>query len=932
MTPRFGRWRSPRAAFRYLAEDAPSGYGDAADRLVLALRLFGVPLEYLGWSTMDSTDRTAHARAHSRDPLSSERARRGAPTVAHLVPEHLPNVRRALGNGPLISHTVWETDRLPGHWPALLNTVDRVVVPTEWNREVFVASGVTAPVAVVPHVVCDPVLGDLGRPLGLAHDMVVFYTIGRWDQRKVPSEVIRAYLEAFTADDPVALVVKTSPYAQYPTPDSWGRDSAISGTTMLEVARIVREFPSPAFVRVEVEDWDPAQIAGLHARGDCYVSLAHGEGWGFGAFDAAAYGNPVVMTGWGGQLDFLDGDSSFLVDYDLQAVQHWLPRSYGREQRWAVPHREHAVELLREVAGDIRAARRRAAPLRARVLDEFASSRVAATLLDVVPELDDAVEATARGRRGRARRSDDDLLLVGLVVGPWRTAYDNWVEMAERYGYRYEIVGGEVAEPYVPHATKWRVLLDYFADQPRDRVAFYLDVADGFVCDRPSIALERYRSYGTPLVFGAEANSTRKNRLDVPDPTWRYGNSGGFVGEAGVVADALRGGYGLADRERFGKVSDQHAMIEYLALPEHRHLATLDHRRVLVQNLARAPHYEEYDAHRTALNTRSKRSSTSSVHCYGDNGPGYNTFAALYGLKRVELQESGRFLTPSASSPRRAHVLTNEAIPRIAHFVFGLREEPETFHLVHYLAIMSCIEMVRPDEVYLHCHHLPRGQYWDLIEPLVRVERVQPVDAVRALVYADPSVARYSYAHHADFIRLDVLARHGGLYADIDTLFIAPIPDRLWRQPFVIGREADVVDPGSGDLRPALSNALLMSAPGSAFVEAWRAEIAGALDGTWANHSCFLAHDLAARLPHDVHVEPQRTFHAFDAVVGLSRLLEGNVAEVDGIVAIHLMAHLWWDDGRRDFSRVSAGMITEEWVRHAPVTYAHMARKFLPDR
>ena len=42
------------------------------------------------------------------------------------------------------------------------------------------------------------------------------------------------------------------------------------------------------------------------------------------------------------------------------------------------------------------------------------------------------------------------------------------------------------------------------------------------------------------------------------------------------------------------------------------------------------------------------------------------------------------------------------------------------------------------------------------------------------------------------FIRLDVLARHGGLYADIDTLFLGPIPERCWNAPAVIGREADV--------------------------------------------------------------------------------------------------------------------------------------------
>ena len=52
---------------------------------------------------------------------------------------------------------------------------------------------------------------------------------------------------------------------------------------MLEVARIIREYPHAPIVRLEVDDWAPERVAGLHSRGDCYVSLAHGEQWGLGA-------------------------------------------------------------------------------------------------------------------------------------------------------------------------------------------------------------------------------------------------------------------------------------------------------------------------------------------------------------------------------------------------------------------------------------------------------------------------------------------------------------------------------------------------------------------------------------------------------------------------------------------------------------------------
>src|SRR5262249_51215931 len=144
----------------------------------------------------------------SRDARPRERALEGAPTVAHLVPEYYPLVQGVV-DGPFVGHTVWETDRIPQHWPELLSATDLVIVPTAWNPQVFVDGGVKVPISVVPHVACEPVPGDRGRSLGLPDDVVVFYAIGRWDQRKAMFHVVQAFLEAFTASDPVVLVVKT---------------------------------------------------------------------------------------------------------------------------------------------------------------------------------------------------------------------------------------------------------------------------------------------------------------------------------------------------------------------------------------------------------------------------------------------------------------------------------------------------------------------------------------------------------------------------------------------------------------------------------------------------------------------------------------------------------------------------------------------------
>lgn len=87
----------------------------------------------------------------------------------------------------------------------------------------------------------------------------------------------------------------------------------------------------------------------------------------------------------------------------------------------------------------------------------------------------------------------------------------------------------------------------------------------------------------------------------------------------------------------------------------------------------------------------------------------------------------------------------------------------------------------------------------------------------------------------------------GGVYADIDTIFVNPFPERLWEQPFVLGWEGDVV-PATGEApRPSLCNALIMAEPGAAFGRLWLEEMRAAFDGSWSAHSTPLPERLRQR-------------------------------------------------------------------------------------
>ena len=211
-------------------------------------------------------------------------------------------------------------------------------------------------------------------------ELFIFYTIATWTARKSVWNTVWAYLSEFRHDEPVLLIVKTSPMD-----DTAGWDD---GTTLSSVQDLVSEVPDSASVELVTREMSDAEIRGLERRGDCFVSLCRSEGWGLPSFDAATRGTPVVMTGFGGQLEYLDNASAFLVDYDLTAVDDPAGgESYTPDQSWAEPDVEHASALLRQVYDDPLAARARGALAGRRIVERYSPERVASSFLAALGRL-----------------------------------------------------------------------------------------------------------------------------------------------------------------------------------------------------------------------------------------------------------------------------------------------------------------------------------------------------------------------------------------------------------------------------------------------------------------------------------------------------------------------------------------------------------------
>jgi glycosyltransferase involved in cell wall biosynthesis len=393
---------------KYISDGAASGYGLAGFAYIRALHNASVPvwpfffgprlspgspgkgraILPLGRAAEDDAnlaDLPALMRATAR-PIAYDTI------VVHSIPELWRRFTEA--GTRLIGYTVWETDALPEHWPGLLNAAEAILVPSRFNAKLFARGGVTRPVHVVPHIrrhAWSESARDDGVALrlrmGIPADHFVFYTISVWDPRKAVGELIDAFAREFRAEERVTLLVKTSAAVDHAAVEGQPGATSVQELTSRIVAQATSEtgHRAPNVLCIAADDLTGRALDAVHATGDAYISLTHGEGWGLGAFDAATLGKPLIITGWGGQLDYLGDDYPGLVRYEMIPVKGWLPHArYRATRRWASADRRHAAQLMRAAVARDSVLLEAAASVREVIATRFAESVVAQQFLAAI--------------------------------------------------------------------------------------------------------------------------------------------------------------------------------------------------------------------------------------------------------------------------------------------------------------------------------------------------------------------------------------------------------------------------------------------------------------------------------------------------------------------------------------------------------------------
>jgi glycosyltransferase involved in cell wall biosynthesis len=275
--------------------------------------------------------------------------------IMHSTPDLWPkfweNRVNILKNKIVIGYCTWESSLLPESWPEYINnSCNEVWCPSTYNNVVFKNSGVTVPIRTVPHVFLPQNLPPKESVQLISYNnctiencsTYTFYTIGELNTRKGIEDALTAFCQSFTKKNPVRFIIKVH-YKDYSDENKkYCRDV---------ITQILDKYPDHASVICIFDNMSNKQILALHSIGDCYVSLTKSEGFGLTIFDAFNYNKKIIVTGYGGHLDFLGHSYPGLISYEMGPVSGMssFSKHYTENQIWAYPNIEHAQVLMKDV-------------------------------------------------------------------------------------------------------------------------------------------------------------------------------------------------------------------------------------------------------------------------------------------------------------------------------------------------------------------------------------------------------------------------------------------------------------------------------------------------------------------------------------------------------------------------------------------------------
>lgn len=217
-----------------------------------------------------------------------------------------------------VNMSVWESNKIPSVWSTLHKKykTTSTIVPCKWNQEVFSNEGLRS--HLLPHVISDTVVDPKPMPnfpIKLDNYFTVF-SMSQWIHRKGFDALIKAFCMEFNNTPDAIMVIKT--YVSAMDLEKFGMDTQSKQIrdTIVQLKNGIFKNGKPSNAKIiPICGILPYEnISWLYSKADVFALATRGEGFGLTISEAIVHEKPVMVPNFGGHIDYVDQENSFLFN------------------------------------------------------------------------------------------------------------------------------------------------------------------------------------------------------------------------------------------------------------------------------------------------------------------------------------------------------------------------------------------------------------------------------------------------------------------------------------------------------------------------------------------------------------------------------------------------------------------------------------------
>lgn len=223
----------------------------------------------------------------------------------------VPSFSELSGGKYKILYSTVESYTIPKQFIDSCQMYDEIWLTSEWSANILREHKVNKPI----YAVCTGVDQHLYTEKGPKYNLpnikdFVFISVFGWNYRKGNDVLLRAYLNEFSAEDNVSLLI-TSRY-------QGGRSQFHKKKIPNDIEEVMKEFPNKSLAHIArySKIVPESEMPLLYRAADCFVLPTRGEGGGLPPLEASLCGLPVIMTNCSGQQGYLRADNSYMLEID----------------------------------------------------------------------------------------------------------------------------------------------------------------------------------------------------------------------------------------------------------------------------------------------------------------------------------------------------------------------------------------------------------------------------------------------------------------------------------------------------------------------------------------------------------------------------------------------------------------------------------------